>query len=99
MYAFSLFILGTLAILLLLMMNLMTDGFTVSTATFIAHETSSFPPRSDFAMSVVDNLYNLFGYLYLIMAVHTGLSIVADFIARPALWLIKTIKIIVFGYD
>lgn len=99
MYLSSLFVLGILSILLPTMMNIMTDGMYVYTDVFVAHSTSSFPPRSDFAMSIVYNLFNLFGYTWLILAVHTALSLIADFVVRPILWVIKTMKIIIFGYD
>jgi len=91
MYLSSLLVLAIALLVIVIMMGLMVNGDTVATDGFVAHITSSFPPRSDFAMMVINNLYNLFGCLWLIMAIHTGLSIVADFAVRPLLWLYRTI--------
>lgn len=92
MYLSSLLILSIFMVLLPIMMSIMVGGFWVSTDTFVAHQTSSFIPRSDFAMEIVNKLLNLSGYILLVFVIHTGLSIIADFIIRPILWSIKVLK-------
>ena len=99
MYLSSWIVLGVSAAVILVMMNIMIYGFTIATDTFVAQMPFGFPPRSDFAMSIVKNLSDLFFYGWLLFGIYNGLSLIADFIVRPVIWLIKTVKVIVFGYD
>jgi len=98
MYLSSLFVLGMSSIFMAVFINLMIYGTTIDSGTYVTHMDFSGRIPTDYAISVMGQLYNLFGYLWLIMAVHTGLSLISDFIVRPILWFIKTVKVIVFGY-
>ena len=81
-------------------MMFLNYGQTISTDTFVAHMDFQTSGRvSDHVMMAINNISNWFWYLWLVLAVHTALSLIADFVVRPTLWLIKTAKVIVFGYN
>jgi hypothetical protein len=98
MYLSSMLVLSVMLMTMVIVMDIMIGGIYVSTEGFVAHITSSFPPRSDFAMEIVNKLYNLSGYILLIFAVHTALSLIADFVVRPLLWLIRTLIGIYYSF-
>jgi hypothetical protein len=91
MYVSSIIVLGVASWAFVIIILWITDGTTISTDTFVTHMDFLVSHRvGESVISIIANLSNIIVYLWLLV-IHTGLSIVVDFIIRPVLWLIKRI--------
>ena len=101
MYISSLIVLGLSSYMLIAMIGLLTYGNTISTDTFVTHmDFSTSGIINDNIMSTIGNLMNIFGYLWLVLAVHTGISLIRDVLTPPIRFMKKVVEFckVSFGY-